>query len=102
MILAGLLLLYSESPRQLVAHGRHAEADAVLLRIYRTSSAEQRTAKMKSIELSISEASQSMSKEFLWVTFKRIFTTPATGRAVATACLVMAISQLGGFNTLMY
>ena len=102
IILTFLLLLCPESPRQLVAHGRHEQADAVLLRIYRTSSKEQRTAKMKAIELSISEATQSMSKESLWTTFKRIFTTPATGRAVLTACCVMAISQLGGFNTLMY
>jgi MFS transporter, SP family, solute carrier family 2 (myo-inositol transporter), member 13 len=102
IILAFLLLLCPESPRQLVAHGRLEDADAVLLRIYRTSSKEQRTAKMRAIELSISEATQSMSKESLWTTFKRIFTTPATGRAVFTACCVMAISQLGGFNTLMY
>jgi SP family myo-inositol transporter-like MFS transporter 13 len=55
-----------------------------------------------SIELSLNEATQAMTEESLWVTFKRIFTTPATGRAVLTACMVMAISQLGGFNTLMY
>lgn len=100
--LAGLLVLCPESPRQLVAHGRYDQADAVLLRLYTASSAEQRQAKIKSIELSIHEATQTMSDESLWTTFRRIFTTPATGRAVATACLVMAISQLGGFNTLMY
>ena len=33
-----------------------------------------------------------MEQESLWTTFKRIF----------TACLVMAISQLGGFNTLVH
>ena len=102
MALAGLLLKCPESPRQLVAHGQYDRADAVLLQIYRTSSSEQRQAKIKSIELSIHEATQTMSDESLWTTFRRIFTTPATGRAVLTACVIMAISQLGGFNTLMY
>jgi SP family myo-inositol transporter-like MFS transporter 13 len=55
-----------------------------------------------SIELSLNEATQVMTEESFWVTFKRIFTTPSTSRAVLTACMIMAISQLGGFNTLMY
>ena len=100
--LAGLLLLCPESPRQLVSHGKHEAAEAVLLKIYPTSTSEQRQAKIKSIEISLQEATQAMTEESLWVTFKRIFTTPATGRAVLTACVIMAISQLGGFNTLMY
>ena len=97
--LAGLLLMCPESPRQLVSHGKHDIAEKVLLRIYPTSSHEQRMAKIKSIDLSLQEATQGMSQDSLWTTLKRIFTTPATGRAVLTACLVMAISQLGGFNT---
>jgi MFS transporter, SP family, solute carrier family 2 (myo-inositol transporter), member 13 len=97
--LAGMLLLCPESPRQLVSHRKHEEADAALLKIYPTSTSDQRLAKIKAIELSLQEATQGMAEESLWTTFKRIFTTPATGRAVLTACLVMAISQLGGFNT---
>ena len=100
--LAIMLMWCPESPRQLVAHGRYEEAERVLLRIYPTSTEDQRHAKVKSIEMSIHEATSSMEQESLWTTFKRIFTTPPTGRAVLTACLVMAISQLGGFNTLMY
>ncbi|KAJ9609378.1 hypothetical protein H2200_005705 [Cladophialophora chaetospira] len=102
VILAGLLMLCPESPRQLVSHGKVEAAEKVLLRIYPTSSNEQRLAKIKSIELSLQEATSGMAGDSLWTTLKRIFTTPATGRAVLTACLVMAISQLGGFNTLMY
>ncbi|KIW86875.1 uncharacterized protein Z519_12496 [Cladophialophora bantiana CBS 173.52] len=100
--LAGLLLLCPESPRQLVSHRKHEAAEGVLLQIYPTSTSDQRQAKIKSIELSLQEATMAMSEESLWLTLKRIFTTPATGRAVLTACIVMAISQLGGFNTLMY
>lgn len=102
LILAGLLVFCPESPRQLVSHADYEAAKTVLLRIYPTSTEEQRQAKIMSIELSLSEATQAMTEETLWVTFKRIFTTPATSRAVLTACMVMAISQLGGFNTLMY
>lgn len=102
LALAGLLFLCPESPRQLVSHGDTATADAVLLRIYPTSTVEQRKAKIVSIELSLHESTQAVSEESLWITFKRIFTTPATGRAVLTACTIMAVSQLGGFNTLMY
>lgn len=100
--LACMLLWCPESPRQLVAHGRIEEAERVLLRLYPTSTPEQRLAKIRSIELSIEEATSSIASESLWVSFKRIFNTPATGRAVLTASIVMAISQLGGFNTLMY
>lgn len=102
IILAGLLFFCPESPRQLVAHGNLEKANSCLLRIYPTSTEEQRNEKIKSIELSIYEANSAMVDESLWKCFKRIFNTPATGRAVLTACVIMAISQLGGFNTLMY
>ena len=101
LLLAGLLVLCPESPRQLVSHGKLEAADAVLTRIYPTSTDEQRQAKITSIELSLQD-SAAMADESLWVTTKKIFTNASTGRAVLTACVVMAISQLGGFNTLMY
>jgi SP family myo-inositol transporter-like MFS transporter 13 len=91
-----------ESPRQLVAHGRADEASLVLKRIYPTSNEEQRRAKIASIEMSIAEATQTMVDDSVSKTLARIFTTMSTFRAVLTACTVMAISQLSGFNTLMY
>ncbi|KAJ5533071.1 Major facilitator superfamily domain general substrate transporter [Penicillium frequentans] len=102
ILLAGLLVTCPESPRQLVSHGKLDEAHAVLTRIYPTSTEGQRQAKITSIELSLQETSNGMSEDSLWTTLKRVFNTPATARAVVTACVVMAISQLGGFNTLMY
>lgn len=102
LTLAGLLLLVPESPRQLVAHGKREQADRALQKIYLESTPQQREAKIKSIELSLAEATTAMSEQSLWQTIKLIFTTPSTGRAVTCACVVMAVSQLGGFNTLMY
>ena len=102
IVLAGLLTLCPESPRQLVAHGKMDEASTVLTRIYPTSTEEQRRAKIMSIEMSINEVTQTMVDDSLWKTMKRIFTKPSTFRAVLTACTIMAISQLSGFNTLMY
>ena len=100
--LAIMLLWCPESPRQLVAHGKLESADNVLTRVYPTSTPTQRRAKIQAIQMSIEEATSSIAQESLWTVFKRIVTTPPTGRAVLTACMVMAISQLGGFNTLMY
>ncbi|KAF2014872.1 putative transporter [Aaosphaeria arxii CBS 175.79] len=105
ILLAGLLFLCPESPRQLVSHGKVDEAETVLMRIYPTSTHEQRRAKIASIEISISEATQTMVDDSIIKTLGRIFTNAATGRAVLTACIIMAISQLSeqlGFNTLMY
>jgi SP family myo-inositol transporter-like MFS transporter 13 len=103
ILLAGMLLWCPESPRQLVSHGRTAEADQVLLRLYPTSSKLQRQQKMALIASSCEQATEnSLSNESLHTGLARIFTNGPTGRAVLTACIVMAISQLGGFNTLMY
>lgn len=102
ILLACLLTLCPESPRQLVAHGKVDEASLVLTRIYPTSTEEQRRAKIYSIELSIQETTQTMVDDSFMKTLISIFTNFATFRAVFTACTIMAISQLSGFNTLMY
>lgn len=102
LALAAMLFWCPESPRQLVAHGKVEEAERVLQRLYRSSNQEQRLAKIRAIEMDIEEATTGLAAESLWTSFKRIFNTPASGRAIFTACIVMAISQLGGFNTLMY
>ncbi|KAF2255266.1 myo-inositol transporter [Trematosphaeria pertusa] len=102
ILLAILLFFCPESPRQLIAHDKADEASRVLLRIYPTSTEEQRRAKIASVEMSIHEATQTMVEDSIWKTVTRIFTTPSTFRAVATACVIMAVSQLSGFNTLMY
>jgi SP family myo-inositol transporter-like MFS transporter 13 len=102
LVLVRLLFFCPESPRQLVSHRKPEAAVAVLLKIYPQSTVEQRQAKIASIEFSLQVATQAMCEESIWLTFKGVFTTPAIGRAVLTASMIMAISQLGGFNTLIY
>ena len=102
MTLAGLLFTVPESPRQLVAHGKFDQADKSLQKIYASSTEQQRSNKIKSIQVSLEEVNAVMADTTLWQTAGKIFTNPATARAVGTACIVMAVSQLGGFNTLMY
>jgi SP family myo-inositol transporter-like MFS transporter 13 len=102
IIPAGLLTMCLEFPRQLVAHGRKDEASATLIRIFPTSSEEQRRVKILSIEMSIKEATVAMVDGPVWKTFVRTFTTSSTFCAIFVACTIVAISQLSRFNTLMY
>ncbi|KAJ5295235.1 Myo-inositol transporter [Penicillium antarcticum] len=72
ILLAVLMPRCPESPRQLVSHGRFEEGGV------------------------------SVSERSLKWQFGKLFFVPANLRALVTACMVMAVSQLGGFNTLMY
>ncbi|KAK3709681.1 hypothetical protein LTR37_010708 [Vermiconidia calcicola] len=80
ILLACLLPFCPESPRQLVFHGRLQEAESVLLKIYKGASVDQVRVK-KVVQL---------------------HTNPAYFRALVCACGLMVISQMSGFNTLMY
>jgi SP family myo-inositol transporter-like MFS transporter 13 len=90
-----------ESTRQLVAHGKREQADNVLLRLYPRSTPEQRQDKIKAIEQDLQRANELMANKSLWWTYKQLHVVPGNFRAMVTACGVMGISQLGGFNTLM-
>lgn len=102
IVLLFLMPWCPESPRQLVAHGHDDAAQRVLARIFPRASEEQRWSKVALIRHSIEEASTSVSERSLWWQTKQLFLVPANLRALTTACAVMAVSQLGGFNTLMY
>ena len=95
IILAFLLPWCPESPRQLAAHGKVEECDAVLQRLYPAATIEQRTDKYRSIELSLQEGGGEMSGRSLWWSLKQLHTVPSNFRALVSACTVMAISQLG-------
>jgi SP family myo-inositol transporter-like MFS transporter 13 len=91
-----------ETPRQLISHSRGDEARQVLKRIFPQATDQQVDAKARLIQHSIEEAAVSVSERSLWWQMKQLFTVRENVRALVTACMVMAISQLGGFNTLMY
>jgi SP family myo-inositol transporter-like MFS transporter 13 len=91
-----------ETPRQLISHSRGEEARQVLKRIFPQATDQQVDAKAQLIQHSIEEASVAVSERSLWWQMKQLFTVRENVRALVTACMVMAISQLGGFNTLMY
>lgn len=102
ILLAIFLPWCPESTRQLVAHGKLEEADGVLLRLYPKATADQRQNKIQAIQRDLQRANELMANKSLWWTYKQLHVVPSNFRAMITACAVMGISQLGGFNTLMY
>ncbi|KAH6896537.1 general substrate transporter [Thelonectria olida] len=101
IILACLLPMCPESPRQLIAHGKIEEARKAIAKVYSNASEEQLKSKMDRLTWTVEVESQVAGKS-LWWQFKQLHCVGSNLRALTVACAVMAISQLGGFNTLMY
>ncbi|RSL62272.1 hypothetical protein CEP53_004817 [Fusarium sp. AF-6] len=102
IILAALLPRCPESPRQLIAHEKRDEAEKCLRQVYPDATDEQMKAKIDRLVWTVEVESQVVSDKSLWWQFKQLHCVPSNLRALISACTVMAISQLGGFNTLMY
>ncbi|KAH6663314.1 general substrate transporter [Plectosphaerella plurivora] len=102
IILACLLPMCPESPRQLISHGNLEMAKTVLARVYPHATQDQVQAKLREIEISVEIESAVVQSKSLWFRFKQLHVVPSNFRALMCACIVMAVSQLGGFNTLMY
>lgn len=121
IILAFLLPRCPESPRQLLAHDKVAEATECIARIYPEATEDQVRSKVEYMAWTIQVESQAVGDKSLWWQFKQLHCVGSNLRALITACAVMAskcsccflipqarlinmplVSQLGGFNTLMY
>jgi SP family myo-inositol transporter-like MFS transporter 13 len=102
ILLACLLPFCPESPRQLVFHRRDSEAAAVFHRIFKKATAEQVQDKIKLIHASIDEASRAVEGLTRRQIIRDLHLIPRNFRALVTACGLMVISQMSGFNTLMY
>ncbi|KAL7757182.1 hypothetical protein ACKLNR_011709 [Fusarium oxysporum f. sp. zingiberi] len=102
IILAALLPRCPESPRQLIAHGKRDEAEKCLRRVYPAATEEQLKSKLERLVWTVEVESSVVANKSLWWQFKQLHCVPSNLRALISACTVMAISQLGGFNTLMY
>ncbi|KAK1141334.1 hypothetical protein N8T08_009125 [Aspergillus melleus] len=102
VLLAATMPLCPETPRQLISHGRVSEAKKVLAQIFPQATEQQVASKAHLIQHSIEEVAISVSDRSLTWQAKQLFTVGVNVRALITACSIMAVSQLGGFNTLMY
>ena len=102
IVLACLMPFCPESPRHLVYNGRMQEAEHALKRIYRKATQEQIDAVLVSVAQACEQAHEINETGTRWVKIKQLHTVPANLRALVSACGLMVISQLSGFNTLMY
>jgi SP family myo-inositol transporter-like MFS transporter 13 len=102
LVLAALLPFCPESPRQLAYHGRIAEAEVVIAKIYKGATPEQVRTKVALIVKACEESKELNENESRWSKIKQLHTVPSNLRALICACGLMVISQMSGFNTLMY
>ncbi|KAL6238222.1 hypothetical protein BDW75DRAFT_237528 [Aspergillus navahoensis] len=102
IVLACLLPFCPESPRHLVYNGRMEEARAVLRKLYRGASDVQIESVLASIQAGCEEARAISGNEGGWAKIVRLHTVPSNFRALLCACGLMVLSQISGFNTLMY
>jgi SP family myo-inositol transporter-like MFS transporter 13 len=102
IILACLFPFCPESPRQLVHHRRDEEAASVFHRIFKNATPQQVQDKILLIRASIEEDAQYTQGKSRFQIIKELHTVPRNFRALVVACGFMVISQMSGFNTLMY
>ncbi|TRX92109.1 hypothetical protein FHL15_006976 [Xylaria flabelliformis] len=102
VVLAILLLFCPESPRQLISHNKTEEAAEVIRKIYPNGTDQQVEDKIKHITHHVSLAKAINDGKGRWWIIKQLYVVPANLRALISACGLMAISQLCGFNSLIY
>ena len=93
IILACILPLCPESPRQLVYHGKFEEAARVIQRIYKKATPEQVNAKVALIAGATKE-SKAHENESRWSKVKKLHTVPANFRALVCACGLMVSEEV--------
>ncbi|KAJ4293380.1 hypothetical protein N0V90_008663 [Kalmusia sp. IMI 367209] len=102
IVLACMLPFCPESPRQLIFRGREDEAKKVFARVFYTATEEQINNKIRLIKATIEEDLTVTEGKTRWQIVKELHTVPRNFRALVVACGLMVISQMSGFNTLMY
>ncbi|KAI0438350.1 general substrate transporter [Xylaria telfairii] len=102
IVLAILLLFCPESPRQLISHDKAEEAARVIRKIYPNATDQQVEDKIKHITYHVDLAKAINHGKGRWWIIKQLYVVPANLHALISACGLMAISQLCGFNSLIY
>lgn len=102
LVLGALLPFCPESPRQLVYHGKLEEAAAVVGKIFPNATEQQIQDKVRLLTYHVDQSKALNAGKSGWWVFKQLYVIPANFRALVSACGLMAISQLSGFNSLMY
>lgn len=113
-----VMILMPESPRWLVKVGRAEEAKAVLQKVFPGASGTEKIAQMvlKGIKCEVREEEEAknnrlqgkMSKKDMFSirgmkdTWAELLLVPGNRRALTIACMLQALQQLCGFNSLMY
>jgi MFS transporter, SP family, solute carrier family 2 (myo-inositol transporter), member 13 len=90
IVLACLLPLCPESPRQLVSHGKLDLARKVLARIFPEATPEMVEGKIRVIQRALAETNAVMEDKSIWWQLKQLFTVGSNVRALICACMVMA------------
>lgn len=102
ILLAALLPFCPESPRQLVYLGKDEEATSVIRRIFPNGSEEQVQNKIRVLKFHVEQSKNINAGKSQWWIFKQMYNKGSNFRALVAGCGLMAISQLTGFNSLMY
>ncbi|KAJ5792666.1 uncharacterized protein N7503_008644 [Penicillium pulvis] len=102
IILAVLLPFCPESPRHLIYKGRDEEARVILKKIYKGANDLQIDAVQSSIQVACDQAREINDGGTAFSKIKQLHCVPSNLRALISACGLMVISQLSGFNGLMY
>lgn len=102
VVLGVLMPFCPESPRHLAYNGRRDEARVVLRKIYAKATEDQIDAVLLSICTACDQAREINESGSRFSKIKKLHTVPSNLRALVSACGLMVISQLSGFNALMY
>ncbi|CAI7609097.1 unnamed protein product [Penicillium pancosmium] len=102
IILFCLLPFCPESPRHLAYNGREEEARSVLQNIYKGATPTQVDAVLFNIKMACDQAREVNESSSAFWKIKQLHMVPSNLRALISACGLMVISQMSGFNCLMY
>ena len=102
IVLAVLLPFCPESPRHLFYNGREEEGRLILRKIYKGASEMQVDSVLYSIRVACDQAREINEQGTGFTKIKQLHLVPRNLRALISACGLMVISQLSGFNGLMY